>query len=191
MLSRTFRVLPVLFLLCAAGAARAQQHPEVCENKLPKDPAYYADMKEFPPGKFGFGYVFDKPQYDNPSAQVVLSGLGGISGAKPRSLKLSCVEVANRSARVVHAVQLRWAVVTQAEGKGVYEGTEVLAKGVLPLVAVEVQPGGKQKVEIQGVQFADFFWPLAAATGEVNGRFNVIIGVARAEFTDGTSLDLP
>ena len=187
---RTFGVITFMFVLCAAGAARGQQFPEVCENKLPKDPAYYKDMREFPPGKFSFGYVPDKPQYDDPSAQVALSAMGGISSAKPRALKLSCVEVANRSTRVVRAVQLRWSVRPHAEGQNVFDPAEVLAKGVLPLVAVEVQPGGKQKVEIQGVQFADFFWPLAAG-GEVNGRFNVIIGVARVEFTDGTSIDLP
>ena len=43
---------------------------------------------------------------------------------------------------------------------------------------------------MRGVHFADFFQPLAAA-GEVNGNFNIIVGVARVEFTDGTSLDLP
>lgn len=186
----TLGVVTFMLLLSAAGAARGQQFPEVCENKAPKDPAYYADMREFPPGKFGFGYVFDKPQMDDPSAQVVLRGLGGVSSAKPRALKLSCVEVANRSTRVVRGVQLRWAVKPHTEGQGSFEPAEVLAKGVLPFVAVEVQPGGSRKVEIQGVQFADFFWPLAV-NGEVNGKFNVIVGVARVEFTDGTSIDLP
>jgi hypothetical protein len=186
----TFGVVTFMLLLSAAGAARGQQFPEVCENKPPKDPAYYADMKEFPPGKFSFGYVFDKPQVDDPSSKVVLTSLGGINSPKPRALKLSCVEVENRSTRVVRAVQLRWEVRPQVEGKEVFEPAEVLAKGVLPFVAVEVQPGGRRKVEIQGVQFADFFWPLATA-GEVNGKFNVIIGVARVEFTDGTSIELP
>jgi hypothetical protein len=186
----TFGVITLMFVLCAAGAARGQQFPEVCENKLPKDPAYYADMKEFPPGKFSFGYVPDKPQFDDPSAQVALSALSGISSPKPRGLKLGCVEVANRSTRVVRAVQLRWVVRPEVEGQSIFEGAEVPAKGVLPPFAVEVQPGGRQKVEMQGVQFADFFWPLAVA-GEVNGRFNVIIGVARVEFADGTAIDLP
>ena len=187
---QTCLVTTFIFILCAAGAARAQQHPEVCEGKTPKDPAYYADMKAFPSGKFTFGYLTDKPQFDDPSAQVVLSRLSGISSVKPPGLKLGCVEVSNRSTRVVRAVQLRWAVKPQAEGQGVLESVEATAKGVLPFVAVEVQPGGTQRVEIQGVQFADFFWPLAA-NGEVNGRFLVTIGVARIEFTDGTSIELP
>jgi len=188
---RTFGAITFMLLLCPAGAVLGRQSSGACEHKLPKDPAYYADMKEFPPGKFSFGYTVDKPQFDDASAQVVLSAMGAISSPKPRALKLSCVEVANRSTRVVRAVQLRWAVRPGVEGQGNFEGAEVLAKGVLPPVAVEIQPGGKLKFEIQGVQFADFFQPLAAATGEVNGRFNVIVGVARAEFADGTSIDLP
>ena len=190
MLSRTYRVLPVLFLLCSAGAALRPQHPVACEGRSPKDPGYYNAMREFLTGKFTFGYVPDKPQVDDPSAQVVLTGMVGINVAHRRGLKLGCVEVANRSTRVVRAVQMRWEVRPQAEGQGVFESKEVLAKGVLPSVAVEVQPGVKRRVEIRGVQFADFFWPLAAS-GEVNGRFNVIIGVARVEFADGTSIDLP
>jgi hypothetical protein len=185
---RILFILPALLILCAAGAARAQS-PEVCENKLPKDPAYYADMKELPPGKFGFSYNFDKPQFDDPSTPVALRGMGAISSPK-RALKLSCVEFENRTTRVVRAVQLRWAVSALAEGQDVSAKAEALAKGVLPPVAVEVPPGGRMKVEVRGVQFADFFQPLAAA-GEINGRFNVIIGVARVEYTDGTAEDLP
>ena len=181
-------LLPALLLFVAAGAAYGQS-PEVCEHKLPKDPAYYADMKELPPGKYGFSYNFDKPQFDDPAAPVVLRGLGGISSPK-RALKLSCVEIENRTKRAVRAVQLRWAVSALPEGQDVFAKAEALAKGVLPPFAVEVQPGGRMKVEVRGVQFADFFQPLAAA-GELSGKYNVIIGVARVEYTDGTAEDMP
>ena len=186
---RIFRVFPCLLILCAAGAAYGQS-PEVCENKLPKDPAYYADMKELPPGKYGFSYVFDKAQYDDPSAPVALRGLGGISSAKPRALKLSCVEIENRAPRAVRAVQLRWVVTTVAPGQSILEKAEPLAKGLLPVFEVEVEAGGRRKVELHGAHAADFFQTLAAA-GELNGNYNVTVGVARVEFTDGTSLDLP
>ena len=189
MTRRIFRAFLLLFALCATGAAYGQA-PEVCENKLPKDPAYYADMKELPPGKFGFSYTFDKTQFDDTSAPVVVRGLGGISGAKPRAVKLSCVEIENRTTRVVRAVQLRWAVSALAPGQNATDKAEALAKGLLPFVEVEVGAGGRRKVEMRGVHFADFFQPLAAA-GDINGHFNVTIGVARVEFTDGTSLDLP
>ncbi len=189
MTRRVFYVLTLLLVFCAAGAARGQS-PEVCENKLPKDPAYYADMKELPPGKFSFSYIFDKPQFDDASAPVALSGMGAISAPKRRGLKLSCVEVENRTPRIVRAVQLRWAVSAVAPGQSITEKAEALAKGLLPVVEVVVAPGARQKVEVRGAHFADFFRPLAAA-GEINGNFNVTVGVARVEFTDGTSLDLP
>lgn len=186
---RILFLLPALFLLCAASPAYGQW-PEVCENKPPADPAYYADMKELPPGKFGFSYIFDKAQLDDPSAPVALRGLSGISGQKVRAVKLSCVEVENRTTRVVRAVQLRWAVSASAPGRSVTEKAEALAKGLLPVFGAEVAAGGRLKVEVRGVNFADFFQPLAVS-GEVNGHYNVTIGVARVEYADGSSEDLP
>jgi len=182
------RRIPAL-LLCAAGAARGQA-PELCENKPIKDPAYYADIKPMPPGKFGFAYNFDKPQLDDHSAPVALSGLSMQSAPGPHANKPHCAEVVNRTTRVVKSVQLRWRVSALAEGRNVFEKAEVLAKGLLPVFEVEVPPGARRRFEMRGVHFADFFQPLAAA-GEINGNFNIIVGVARVEYTDGTAEDLP
>ena len=190
MLRRVFRAIPFLLLLCTAGAARAQGFPEACENRAPKDPAYYADMKELPPGKLGFSYLNDRKQFDDPSVQVVLNSVGVFSKLNTRAFKLGCVEVWNRSTRVVRAVRLRWDVRARALNGDIVEDGEVLAKGLLSQFAVEVPAGESRRVEVRGVHFADFFQPLATA-GEVNGTFHVTIGVARVEFTDGTSLDLP
>jgi hypothetical protein len=189
MTRRFLRALPVLFVLCAAGAAYGQT-PAACENKPIKDPAYYADIKEFPPGKYGFAFNFDKPQLDDPSAPVALTGLGSHSAPRPRAVKLSCAEVENRTTRVVKLVRLRWRVSALAPGQNVFEKAEVLAQGLTSDFEVEVPAGGRRKFELRGIQLADCFWPLAAG-GELNGNFNVIVGVARVEFTDGTSLDLP
>ena len=185
---RILFLLPAL-LLCAAGAARGQA-PELCENKPIKDPAYYADIKPMPPGKFGFAYNFDKPQLDDHSAPVALSGLSMQSAPGPHANKPHCAEVVNRTTRVVKSVQLRWRVSALAEGRNVFEKAEVLAKGLLPVFEVEVPPGARRRFEMRGVHFADFFQPLAAA-GEINGNFNIIVGVARVEYTDGTAEDLP
>ena len=57
-------------------------------------------------------------------------------------------------------------------------------------IGAEVAPGERRKVELTGAHFADFMQPLAAA-GELEGSYNVSVGVARVEFTDGTSIDLP
>lgn len=188
---RILCLLPALFLLCAAGAARAQA-PDPCSQKPPADSDYYADMKELPPGKFGFSYIFDKKQYDHGAAPVALRGMVGVTHPKVRAVKLSCADVENRTERVVKLVQLRWDVREwPADGKSEgLENAHVLARGVLPAFEVEVAPGEHRKVALRGANFADFFAPLAAV-GEVNGHFHVTFGVAHVEFADGTSLDLP
>ena len=189
--NRTFRVLTFLSILCAAGAARAQQFPEVCEHRLPKDPAYYADMKEMPRGKWNLGDLFEKAQLDNPSTPVVVRGLATISSAKQRAVKISCVELENRSARAVKSVRLRWSLVERAEGEMAKAGAPVLAKGTLPDIGVELQPGARLKAEVQGAHYADFLRPLVTPTGEVNGQYDLYVGVARVEYADGTAEDLP
>jgi hypothetical protein len=187
MTRRFFGVLPVLFVLCAAARG---QTPAACENKPIKDPAYYAYIKEFPPGKYSFAFNFDRPQLDDPSVPVALSGLGSHSAPRPRAVKLSCAEVENRTPRIVKSVQLRWRVSALPPGRNVFEKAEVLSQGLTPVFEVQVLPGGRRKFELRDVQLADFLWP-AAAAGELNGDFTIVIGVARVEFTDGTTLDLP
>jgi len=182
-------VITCMFILCVAGAARGQA-PELCENRPITDPAYYADIKPMPPGKFGFGYSFDKKQLDDPSAPVAISGLSSVNASKPHTNKPHCAEVVNRTQRVVKSVRLRWTVTESAPDRSIVENAEVLVKGLLPAFEVEVPPGARRRFEMRGVHFADFFQPLAAA-GEINGNFNIVVGVARVEFTDGTFIDLP
>ena len=189
MARRLFPVLPCLLVLCAAGSARGQS-PRVCDNKPITDPAYYADVKPMPPGRFGYAYSFDKAQFDDPSAPAALSGLGSANSPKPHTDKPTCAEVENRTTRVVKSVRLRWTVTALAPDLSALKDAEPLAKGLLPDFEVEVPPGARRRFEMRGVHFADFFRPLAAA-GEINGNFKITVGVARVEFTDGTSLDLP
>jgi len=188
--SITFKALPLLFLLCSAVSARAQT-PDPCASGQPSDPAYYADMKEVPPGKWNLGGGFEKAQVDNPSAPVVVVGLKNISSAKQRAVKYACVELENRSARAVKAVRLRWSVVARGADGTVAEGAPVLAKGTLPVIEVKLQPGVRQKAEVRGAHYADFLQPLAAANGEVNGQYTVNVGVERVEYADGTAEELP
>jgi hypothetical protein len=185
----TFEVITFIFILCAAGAARGQA-PELCENKPITDPAYYADIKPMPPGKFSFGYSFDKKQLNDPSAPVAVSSLSSVNASRPHTNKPHCAEVVNRTTRVLKSVRLRWTVTALAPNGSPVENAEVLVKGLLPAFAVEVPPGARGRFEMRGVHFADFFQPLAAA-GEINGKFNVTVGVARVEYADGTIEDLP
>ena len=189
MTRRVSCVLLLTLLLCAAGAASGQT-PVPCENKPIKDPAYFADIKEWPPGKYGFSYTFDQPQTDDPASPAALTGLGSHSAPRPRAIKLSCAEVVNRTSRVIRSVRLRWTVTARAEDGSAVKNAEPLAKGLTRFFDVEVPPGERRKFELRDIHIADFFWPLAAA-GEVNGKFHVSVGVARVEFTDGTAIDLP
>src|SRR5215204_4577156 len=128
---RMFVVITFMFILCAAGAARGQA-PELCENKPITDPSYYADIKPMPPGKFGFGYSFDKKHLDDPSAPVAVSSLSSQSASRPHTNKPHCAEVVNRTTRVVKSVRLRWTVTASATDMSPVENAEVLVKGLLP-----------------------------------------------------------
>jgi ABC-type sugar transport system substrate-binding protein len=184
------RVLALLFLLSAAGAARAQSS-DPCASGQPSDPAYYADMKEVPGGRWNLGGGFEKAQLDNPSVPVVVRGLKSISSAKQHAVKYGCVELENRSPRAVKSVQLRWSLVARGGDGAVSEGAPILTRGTLPVIEVFVKPGVKLMAEVRGAHYADFLKPLVTATGEVNGQYIVYIGVARVEYADGTAEDLP
>lgn len=190
MLSRTFRVLSFLFILCPAWAARAQSS-DPCASSPPSDPAYYADMKEMPRGRWNLGDLFEKAQLDNPATPVVVRGLGTVSSAKQRAVKIGCVELENRSTRAVKSVQLRWSLAERGADGIVRDGAPILAKGTIPVVEVELQPGARLKTEVRGAHYADFLRPLVTPTGEVNGQYILYVGVARVEYADGTAEDLP
>jgi hypothetical protein len=147
-------------------------------------------MKELPLGRWNLSSLFDKAQLDAPSTPVALRGLSQISSVKQRAVKLGCAELENRSSHTVKAVALRLAVTTRGADGASVEVAHVLAQGTLPVIEVEIPSGVRQKVELHDGHFADFLRPLAVG-GEVNGRYNLIVGVARVEYTDGTAEDLP
>lgn len=180
MTRRVFSFLSLLILVCAAGAVVRAQAPAPCEPQLPSDPAFWADIKEVPEGAGRFSYSFDRRQYEDASAPVVVRMLWGVTSLKVRGGKLRCAEVENRSGRTVSAVQLGWAVTARGDAE------KVLARGRLPLIRVEIAPGGRQKVEPQDAHFADFLRPLVRG-GRLAGDYDLYVGVARAEFTDGTA----
>ncbi len=191
----TFVGITCIFLLCAAGAARAQEY-DPCKGRPgapppPPDSPYYADMKEMPRGKWGLADQFEKGQFKNDSLPVAIRGLASVSSQKQRAAKFSCVELENRSTRVVKSVQLRWSLAARTADRSVTEGGPVLAKGTMPVIEVEIQPGVRLKAEIRGAHYADFLKPLTNVHGEVNGEYVLYIGIARVEFTDGTFIDLP
>lgn len=187
-----FGVISFMLIVCAAGAARSRQQEASgpCESRPPSDPAYYADMKLMPEGKYFMSYMGDRAQFDDASTPVVVRGVTGTTSSKERSGKISCAEVENRTGRAVKALRLRWFVTKRAADGSVKADAEVLAKGLLPVVYAEFAPGERRKVALAGAHFADFMQPVAAA-GPLEGSYHVSIAVTRVEFADGTSIDLP
>ncbi len=187
---RILFLLPALFLFAAASARAQQQSSGLCHHGPIKDPAYYADLKELPGGKWTLSYIMDRAQAADASTPVVLVGLHGVSSPKPRAAKIDCAELRNVSGRTVKAVRLRWAVTERGADGAIVENGPVLAKGTLPVIEVEIPAGVAVKAGVRGADFHNFVQPLAVA-GEVNGQYNVTISVARVEYADGTAEDLP
>lgn len=189
----TLGVITFMLIACSAGAARAQQ-PEgasgPCEKRPQSDPANYADMKLMPEGKYFLSYMGDRAQFDDASTPVVVRGVTGTTSSKERAGKVSCAEVENRTGRAVKALLLRWFVTKRAADGSVRADAEVLAKGLLPVVYAGLAPGERKKVALSGAHFADFMQPVAAS-GPLEGSYHVTLAVARVEFADGTSTDLP
>lgn len=193
---RSIGVITFMFILCAVVSARAQAY-DPCKGHPgapppPPDSPYYNDMKELPRGKWGLGDQFEKAQMDNPATPVVIRGLGSSSSVKHRAAKFSCVELENRTTRVVKSVRLRWTLKARgADSAAGPVGATVMAKGTMPVIEVEIQPGTRRKAEIRGAHYADFLKPLANVHGEVNGQYLLYVGVGRVEYADGTIEDLP
>lgn len=183
MTRRVFSFLSLLILVCAAGVAARAQTPAPCEPELPTDPAFWADVKPMPEGTGRFSYSMDLRQNEDASAPVVVLRLQGVTSQKHRGGKIRCAEIENRSGRTVRAVQLGWTVTARDDAE-----KKVLARGRLPLIQVEIGPGGRQKVEPQHAGFADFLQPLVG-DGLHLGDHDLRLTVARAEFTDGTVED--
>lgn len=183
MLKRFLSLLSLLILVCAGGASARAQAPEPCEPKLPTDAAFWADVTPMPEGTGNFSYAMDLSQEKDASAPVIVTRLEGVTSQQHRGGKLRCVEFANRSARTVRAVQLSWTLTARDDPE-----KKVLARGRLPLVEVEVAPGGRRKVELREGNFADFLLPLVRE-GIHAGAHDLRVRVSRAVFTDGTVVD--
>lgn len=177
MTRRVFSFLSLLLLGCAASRA---QTPAPCEPQMPTDAAYWADVAPMPEGTGKFSYSMDMRQTEDASAPVVVTGMQGVTSRQHRGGKLRCVEIENRSARTVRAVQLGWTVTARDDAE-----KKVLARGRLPLIEVQIAPGRRQKAEPQGTSFSYFLLPLVQK-GVHAGDHDLRLHVARAEFTDGT-----
>ena len=182
MTKRALIVLSLLLLTCAA--ARAQSLPPCNPNQpTPTDAAFWADVPPMPEGTGNFSYAMDTSQNQDASAPVVMTAVLGVSSQRHRGGKIRCVELENRSARAVRAVQVSWTVTARDDPE-----KKVLARGRLPLVEVQVAPGARQTAELREASFAGFLLPLVQK-GIHAGAHDLRLRVARVEFADGSVVD--
>ncbi len=136
---------------------------------------------EKPRGKWGFGLLFDRRQFDDSSVPVAVGGIQSLSGAGRHLgvIKIKRVRIKNRSPKIVSSVQLRWTIAS------LDDPTKVLLEGSGHLVNIWVEADSSQVIEIPTLYPALLFKPLAK-NGELNGRFQLTIGVQEARFADGS-----
>jgi len=136
---------------------------------------------EKPRGKWGFALLFDRSQFDDSSVPVAVAGIQSMSGGrKYRGVtKIKRVGIENRSPRILSSIQLSWTIAS------LDNPAKVLLKGSGHLVNIWVEADSSQVVEIPTLYPALLFKPLAK-NGELNGRFQLTIGVQEARFADGS-----
>ena len=182
MTKRALIVLSLLLLTCAAARAQALG-PCKANQPTPTDAAFWADVPPMPEGTGNFSYAMDPRQSEDASAPVVISAMLGVTSRQHRGGKIRCVELENRSARAVRAVQLGWTLTGREDPE-----KKVLARGRPPLVEVEVAPGARQTAELREASFAGFLLPLVQK-GIHAGAHDLRLSVARVEFADGSVID--
>lgn len=182
MTKRALTALSLLLLACASAHAQALP-PCKANQPTPTDAAFWADVPPMPEGTGNFSYAMDLSQEKDASAPVVLIGMMGVSSQQHRGGKIRCVELENRSARAVRAVQLSWTVTARDDPE-----KKVLAQGRLPLVEVQVAPGARRTAELREASFAGFLLPLVQK-GIHAGDHDLRMRVARVEFADGSAVD--
>lgn len=88
-------------------------------------------------------------------------------------------KIKNRSSKVVNSVQLRWEIVS------LDNPAKVLLEGTTPFINFWAEANSSKVIEIPTLYPALLFKPLAK-NGELNGRFQLTIGVQEARFSDGS-----
>lgn len=134
-----------------------------------------------PRGKWGYSFETDMDQFYDASVPVVVGAVQSLSaGGKYAGLiKVKRLEIKNRSPKAVNSVQLRWKITS------LDDPSKVLLEDTLPFVNFWAEANSPKVIEIPAVYPVYLFKPLAK-DGELNGRFQLTIGVQEARFADGS-----
>jgi hypothetical protein len=134
-----------------------------------------------PRGKWGYGLGVNKAQFDDPSVPVVVGAVQSLSagGKYAGVVKIKRLGIKNRSPRAVNSVQLRWEITS------LDDPAKVLLEGTTPFVNFWAEANSSKVIEIPTIYPVYLFKPLAK-NDELNGRFQLTIGVQEARFADGS-----
>lgn len=164
-----------------------QRPPEISNSNLEDvkkdfgdDDLKVKDQKKLR-GKWDFGLGPDMDQFNDASVLVAVGGIQSLSGGGKYAgvIKVKRVKIKNRSAKAVNSVQLRWKITS------LDDPAKVLLEGTTPFANFWVEADSSQVIEIPTIYPVLLFKPLAK-DGELNGRFNLTIGVQEARFADGS-----
>jgi len=171
----------------SVGNRRGNQRPPEFSNRNPKDikkDFSDDDLKvkdQKPRGKWGVALETDMNQFHDASVPVAVGTIQSLSGGGKYAgvVKIKRLEVRNRSSKALNSVQLRWEIAN------LDNPSKVLLEGNTPFVNFWAEANSSQVIEIPTIYPALLFKPLAK-DGELNGRFQLTIGVQEARFADGS-----
>src|SRR5947209_13280564 len=171
----------------SVGSGRGNQRPPEFANSNPEDAKKdFSDddlkvKEQKPRGKWGVGLETDMDQFYDASVPVAAGAIQSLSGGGKYAggVKIKRLEIKNRSSKAVNSVQLRWEIVS------LDNRTKVLLEGITPFVNFWAEANSSKVIEIPTLYPALLFKPLAK-DGELNGQFQLTIGVQEARFADGS-----
>jgi hypothetical protein len=169
------------------GNGRGNQRPPEFANQTAEDIKKEFnddDLKvkgEKPRGKWGYGLESDMDQFNDASVPVAVGAIQSLSGGGKYTgvVKIKRLEIKNRSSKAIRSVQLRWKITS------LDDPAKVLLEGTTPFVNFWAEASSSKVIEIPTLYTSLLFKPLAK-DGELNGQFNLTVGVQEAYFADGS-----
>lgn len=134
-----------------------------------------------PHGKLAVVIETDMDQFHDATSPVAVGAVQSLAGGGKYAgvVKIKRLEIKNRSSKDLNSVQLRWEIAS------LDNPARVLLEGTTPFVNFWAEADSSKVVEIPTIYPALLFKPLAK-DNELNGQFQLTIGVQEARFADGS-----
>jgi hypothetical protein len=134
-----------------------------------------------PGGVWDISVSLDREQFYDYSVPVAVSTVQTMSGKGKYAgvVKIKRLEITNRRAKAVNSAQFRWRI-TKLD-----DPSKVLLEGTTAFINFWVEADSTKVVEIPTIYPIHLFKTLAKE-GDLNGEFNLTLGVQEARFADGS-----